>query len=108
MIAPLDCAACTGLCCRTLPVPIGREDRERIEAGVTNLPEVWNECHDPSDRIVEKALRGEPILGGFYLARRADGACVFLSDRDRCSVYEYRPVACRQFTAADCQEVLDG
>jgi lysine-N-methylase len=89
-----DCHSC-GSCCREYAVAVTDEERHRIEALG------WDE---------------EPLLAGkrpfvqvgpwwsrrWRLNERADGACVFLTEQNRCRIHELhgpeaKPLACRLF-----------
>ncbi len=39
-------------------------------------------------------IKGEAFLG---LLKEKDGKCIFLNDRDKCSIYPSRPMTCRAF-----------
>lgn len=75
--------ACLGCrpahCCRQLYVPLSRAEA---------LSGLYR-------------LGARPVDGQAILARRADGACVYLSD-ERCSIYARRPSACRDYDC--CQD----
>ena len=89
-----DCHVC-GTCCQEYLVTITEEERRRIEAQGWN-PETDLGGHKPFRRI-----------GPFWSRRtvlnhRADGSCVFLSDKGRCRIherfgYETKPLPCRMF-----------
>jgi lysine-N-methylase len=87
-----DCQSCT-YCCRNLVVNVSEKDRRRIIAAG------W-----------EQRLAGEPLFveyrfGGrqlFHLARRPDGACVFLGPDNLCRIHAEtgaanKPLACRAY-----------
>lgn len=87
-----DCHACT-YCCRHLVVNVTEAERRRVvDAG-------WRE------RLGGEALFIEYRFGGralWRLARRADGACVFLGDDNRCRIHAesgepVKPLACRLY-----------
>jgi lysine-N-methylase len=89
-----DCHVC-GTCCKEYQVRITDEEQRRIEA------QGWDaerdlEGHAPFKRV-----------GPFWSRRtvinhRADGSCVFLSDKGRCRIherfgYDTKPLPCRLF-----------
>lgn len=89
-----DCHSC-GNCCRETQVPVNEEERQRI------LAQSWG-----SDPV----LAGQPLVvrrgrwgtRGHCLQQRPDGACVFLSETNRCRIHERfgadaKPLACRLF-----------
>ena len=51
---------------------------------------------EPPENLDHLALEPHPD-GGLALKRRADGACINLSEDGRCAVYEYRPRGCRVY-----------
>jgi uncharacterized protein len=77
----VDCAAC-GNCCRTLQVVVDDADIRRL-ARYLALPPAELE-----QRYVQRAPDGVKHL--------AQAPCPFL-EGNRCSVYESRPTACRDF-----------
>lgn len=87
-----DCSGC-GDCCRgRFAVVISQTDRERIVA------QGWS---DEELGLAGKALL-TPSHEGFQLAHRADGACVFLSEDNRCRIHARygeaaKPLACRLY-----------
>jgi len=71
---PVRCAGCSA-CCYYAGVPVDkRRDRSRL-----------------AHLLTERNHEGELLL-----QRRSDGACAHLGERG-CTVYEYRPSACRSF-----------
>lgn len=82
-----SCHSC-GLCCRALVGHLTAEDRARID------DQRW------SDRLdIAPYVRS---AGRYMLNKREDGACVFLSEDNRCRIHaefgeEAKPVACRIF-----------
>ena len=95
------CTEC-GNCCRDLRVPLTQADLRRL-VDESGLPA--SEIVDwlPTERV---DLTGEPgslvMLGHsaklalMTLAQRA-GACRFLGQHERCTVYEARPASCRLY-----------
>ena len=88
-----DCHQC-GICCRGSIVPLDDGDVARLKS------QKWNEHPD---------YRNTPVMvwhasskKRFRLAQRADGSCVFLSDKGLCRIhsdlgYEAKPTICRVF-----------
>jgi lysine-N-methylase len=77
-----DCQSCSD-CCRSYAVGVTEAERERL------LAQNW-------EGIVPTILEG----GGHRLNHRADGACVFLDDDNRCRIHAKfgeaaKPMACR-------------
>lgn len=107
---PVSCAAGCGACCRQL-VPIAEAEARRIAALVEELPEprrtavkgrfadavarveaagLLPALEGRSDRLVEKNL----AIGLAYFALGIP--CPFLEE-ESCSIYEERPIACREY-----------
>ncbi|HEX2952212.1 MAG TPA: YkgJ family cysteine cluster protein [Armatimonadota bacterium] len=90
-----QCYSCQGCgdCCRgRFAIIISAADRERLEQ------QQWS--------AEELQLNGQPLFtpqnGGFQLAHRADGACVFLDDQGRCRIHarygeSEKPLPCRLY-----------
>lgn len=75
-----------------------------VEVLFSDLVRLKLVMEEEEPRSVAKRLTQEKIIdryrhatGRFTLASRVDGACVFLDQNDRCSVYESRPETCRNF-----------
>jgi len=93
------CTGC-GNCCRGTVVMVTDADLRRIAEG-TGLP---------LDRIVRFVPEDEaniPARSSWWvrfgdgravmaLRHRAGGACAFLDAEDRCTIYDHRPVTCRE------------
>jgi len=93
------CTGC-GNCCRDLRVPLTTADLSRLVAA-TALPARELVDWQPSAAI---DLTGEPgslvqLARGpsAMLLQHRDGACRFLADDQRCSVYDARPATCRLY-----------
>ena len=88
-----DCQCC-GLCCHGNTILLDKDDLSKLRS------QQW-EKH-PEFRGVKTAVR-ESLLGGRrVLAKRADGACVFLNQEGRCRIHESygavaKPAICRMF-----------
>jgi lysine-N-methylase len=85
-----SCHQC-GVCCRGSIVPLNQEDVARLEA------QQWHERPE---------FKGVPTTsshsGGRQLAKRSDGACVFLQDDGLCLIHKElgfaaKPLICRMF-----------
>ncbi|HEX3587815.1 MAG TPA: YkgJ family cysteine cluster protein [Candidatus Angelobacter sp.] len=77
--ATVPCAGCTECC---------------YHSGVDVHPTM-----EPPERLAHLDLEWREDSQGWFLRKRADGACVHLGPGG-CTVYEYRPNACRQY---DCR-----
>lgn len=89
-----DCQGC-GDCCRQYAVSVTPEEKERIESqGWEKLPEY--------EHVQFFSNAGSRRRPRFRLAHRADGACVFLGENNRCRIHEKfgsaaKPLACRVY-----------
>lgn len=87
-----DCHGC-GRCCHQTIVALSAADRAKL------LEQRWNEHAEYRGlRIMRRGLLG----GGYTLAKRADGACIFLLPDGRCRIhaelgFEAKPLVCRMF-----------
>ena len=97
------CRQC-GACCR-IPngiVRVSEDEIARIAAhlGMTEPDFIRQECEIAPDRR------------GLMLRSQADGACVWLTDENRCRIHAVKPDKCRTFpyewTNADSNEVCPG
>lgn len=85
------CIRC-GRCCRWLEVPVVFSDvRLWLESGRTDI--LRNVC------ITSGVLARRLGLDKYFALRRSHGGCVFFR-AGLCSIYEYRPLACRLFPFA--------
>jgi lysine-N-methylase len=89
-----DCHVC-GTCCQEYLVTITDEERRRIEA------QGWDRDADLGGYEPFRRT-GPPWSRRTVLNHRADGSCVFLSDKGRCRIherfgYETKPLPCRLF-----------
>ena len=93
------CTGC-GNCCRRTHVLVTDEDLRRIERGV-GLP-VADFVHfvPEADLKLEQRsawwVRFDGGRGAMALRHRRGGACMFLDEEQRCTIYEHRPVTCRE------------
>ncbi len=78
-MADVPCGSCTA-CCRG-------PDRE-LRLGPEDDPNDWDTYEQ---------------RGGYYLARKENGDCLYLGD-EGCTIYEKRPVVCREF---DCRYYVE-
>lgn len=90
------CSQC-GDCCRTFDVPLVQGEAERLESLA------W-EGSGPGAQVTTP-IRVAGLAGRRQLARRRDGACVFLGERSQCLVHERfgelaKPLMCRLYPFA--------
>jgi lysine-N-methylase len=88
-----DCHVC-GTCCKEYQVTVSDDERHRIEA------QGWT--RDELGGLQPFVRRGWLWNRRYTLNHRADGSCVFLSDKGRCRIherhgYETKPLPCRLF-----------
>ena len=93
------CTGC-GNCCRRTTVMVTDEDVRRLEQG-TGLPaREFVRFVGESDVELEKRspwwIRVGKRRALLALQHRPGGACRFLDEDNRCTVYEHRPVTCRE------------
>lgn len=81
--APVACGPCTA-CCRTSAVFVYPEAGDNLA-------------------LYQTIPAFDPYWGGpkQMLARRADGACVYLDDERGCTIHARRPAQCRAFSCAE-------
>ena len=93
------CTGC-GNCCRRTQVLVTDEDVRRIERGTRRRIADFLRFVPEDEVGLEKRnpwwIRFEGGRGVMALRHRRGGACVFLDNEDRCTIYEHRPVTCRE------------
>lgn len=88
VIADVPCGSCT-MCCEKLSPFLTPEE---VASGLYPLSLI-----NPSPEQLRENSQIGPVV---VLYRKKEGGCGMLIDK-KCSIYEYRPVACRQF---DCRK----
>jgi len=93
LIERWDCHQC-GVCCRGSIVPLSAEELARLKA------QKWEQHPDFSGRPV--FVREQWLGGGYRLAHRDDGSCVFLTADGLCRIHKElgfaaKPLVCRMF-----------
>ena len=97
------CVGC-GACCRIKDgiVRVGEEEIARI-AEFLGMKE---------EEFIERETLVAPDRKGLMLRSREDGACVWLTEENRCRIHEVKPDKCRTFpyewTNPDSAEVCEG
>ena len=93
------CTGC-GNCCRRTHVLITEDDVRRIEREAGRPVSEFVRFVPEEDIALEKRspwwIRFSGGRAAMTLRHRKGGACVFLDDADRCTIYEHRPVTCRE------------
>lgn len=90
-----DCLICAN-CCRTISPMITYNDVERMAKGLKEKPSVLVEKHLTVDSDGDYVFRNTP--------------CPFLLPDNYCSIYEFRPKACREYPHTDrkrMQQILN-
>lgn len=99
----LPCATCKGMCCVSYDeIEVNEQDYERMREAGLNLEEAvaLYEQTSPTGHV------GTMIKVPWYKVMGEDGnatktSCTFLKP-DGCSIYEVRPLICREFSAWTC------
>ena len=79
---------CCGQCCKWEGFVIAKEDEMAAAAKLLGIT---------LDEFIQKYTKLSQDRKSLIFTDRADGACVFLSDDNRCKIYEARPWQCRTF-----------
>ena len=90
-----DCLSCAN-CCRTISPAISHRDVERMAKGLREKPSVLAEKYMVIDADGDYVFRNSP--------------CPFILPDNYCSIYEYRPKACREYPHTDrkrMQQILN-
>ncbi len=93
-----SCTMC-GDCCRRFDVLLGPGEEERIAACD------WETAAPDLAETKVSMPSANPAIKARQLARRDDGACVFLGERGQCRIHEHfgeeaKPVMCRMYPFA--------
>jgi len=82
------CIDCPAWCCHTLLIPI---DRPRTKADFDYYR--WH-LHYDTVRLAIRSHRWYEVV---------EGRCIYLDERNLCSIYERRPEICRRHSPSDCE-----
>ena len=82
VFAKTDCLAC-GACCKGSPPIVTKSDAKRIAKALEIPPKTFIKRYLVEDYDGSLMMNGVP--------------CSFLGDDNRCSIYEHRPKACREY-----------
>ena len=77
-----DCLSCAN-CCKTLPALISKRDIKRIAKHMDLMPAEFEDKYIRLDEDGDMVIDGAP--------------CPFLQEDNKCSIYDVRPSACRQY-----------
>jgi len=83
----VDCTRCAN-CCKTMTVKLGKADINRIAKHLDMSAKKFTEAYLEPDEEE-----------GMYIVRQQP--CPFLGSDDRCTIYDVRPKACREFPHTD-------
>jgi Fe-S-cluster containining protein len=84
----LDCLDCAG-CCKGLPPIVNKTDAQRIAKRIGLSVAAFERTYLTLDEDNDQVLQQTP--------------CPFLLDNNHCSIYEFRPKACRAYPHTDEQ-----
>jgi Fe-S-cluster containining protein len=104
-----DCSRCAGSCCKRLEVLLCGEDIARLRlAGHSDFVDVWADGIEETAGAEALAAASDFLgwMGNQGTLKKRNGACVFLDQKpdgtSRCSVYDDRPGACREYHQNKC------
>ncbi|MCZ2099931.1 MAG: YkgJ family cysteine cluster protein [Chitinophagales bacterium] len=86
VFSKIDCLACAN-CCKTSPPLVTNKDIKRIAQHLKMTPKLFERKYVIEDINGEKSFSQVP--------------CFFLQEDNRCSIYEVRPEACRNYPHTD-------
>ena len=78
----IDCTTC-GNCCKTLQIVVDKDDIKRLAPKLGLTPAKFEAEYVTANEFRDMCFKSSP--------------CRFLGDDNRCTVYEHRPKACRDF-----------
>ncbi len=95
----VECKRCS-ICCREPVVPVTDSDLKRI-CKVLNKPaerivrfySIKEMDYDPESGLWISFVQGKLAMG----LRKRLSRCIFLDDKNNCSIYSHRPMTCRTF-----------
>ncbi len=86
----VDCTRCAN-CCRTATITLNQEDIQRIAAHLgMEVP-----------AFIEKYLERDEMNGSLIMRQKP---CPLLGDDNRCTVYDVRPIVCREYPHTDTKD----
>jgi Fe-S-cluster containining protein len=97
------CEGCPNSCCRGpgTGISLRLADVARlVDAGLgwaVAKTQSWEDDHYARDPALREHEARDSQRRFPSLRRRADGACVFLDEAERCAIHSIRPLACRAF-----------
>jgi Fe-S-cluster containining protein len=95
----VECSRCS-LCCRESIVPVTDSDVKRISRAIKKPAEqivrfysIDEMDYDPESGLWIRFTRGKRAMG----LRKRHSRCIFLDNKNNCSIYNHRPMTCRTF-----------
>lgn len=92
VFSEIDCLKCAN-CCKSLPALITSADIQRISRHMGMKESEFVREYTTTDDDGDRVLKGAP--------------CPFLQEDNACSIYEYRPRACRQYPHTGNNQFVD-
>lgn len=87
---PESLTVCQAMCCRGWDIALADEEyRSGLYQASAFCSRDKKEC---------RTLRGYCYNRRFRLKKRSDGACCYLNNKNRCTIYNSRPILCRNFS----------
>ncbi len=82
VFSEFDCLDCAN-CCKSIPPIVSKRDVKRISKHLQMSPSEFEDRYTKTDSDGDRVLNASP--------------CRFLESDNKCSIYEVRPAACRQY-----------
>lgn len=83
---------CQALCCRHWDIALTEEE------SATGLYDTEKICRLDHARCTKPKQDHPCIQRGYRIKKKADGACLYLDQQNRCRIYAFRPILCRNFS----------
>lgn len=97
----INCTDCTQTCCAGLTVYPDHVFLYRL----LRLSRQSLSRQDLMDLPI-RVMRYDPVAGRWFLLQRNNGRCLFLSQTNRCMIYEARPLVCRLHVCGNIESGL--
>ena len=81
---------CAAMCCREWGIKLSSEEHTSGQYAAESICSLTNNVCDKNVATC--------INLTYELKRNADGACIYLDENNKCSIYQDRPKVCRDFT----------
>ncbi|MBD3264401.1 MAG: YkgJ family cysteine cluster protein [Candidatus Omnitrophica bacterium] len=83
-----DCKICPAICCKNLAMEIGKP------ANNSEVEDLRWQLHFDTVKVFIRNRRWYQLV---------EGRCIYLTEEDRCAIYENRPQKCRKHNPPDCE-----